>query len=161
MPNNPDKIMQAKTWVSYLCSIHPWDNRSPVSLTLPPSWLCWNTSLRRCPGGILSRCPNHLNWRLSMQYSSRSTPSPSLELLHLGQRIISYLEWASSSQPLYTKLPPSPVIVEYHRPMVPSGSQHLQNSSILTSPDCLLIGQTDEDIVNAINTLSWNMKLLS
>uniref|UniRef100_A0A3B4AVH5 Uncharacterized protein n=1 Tax=Periophthalmus magnuspinnatus TaxID=409849 RepID=A0A3B4AVH5_9GOBI len=36
-----------------------------------------NTSLGRRPGGILSRCPSHLNWFLSMCRSSGSTPSSS------------------------------------------------------------------------------------
>ena len=41
--------------------------------------------LGRCPGGILIRCLNHLNWLLSTQRSSSSTPSPSqmAELLTL------------------------------------------------------------------------------
>uniref|UniRef100_A0A3B3ZPB0 GABA(C) receptor n=1 Tax=Periophthalmus magnuspinnatus TaxID=409849 RepID=A0A3B3ZPB0_9GOBI len=48
-----------------------------------------NTSLGRRPGGILSRCPSHLNWFLSTCRSSGSTPSSShvTELLTLSLRV--------------------------------------------------------------------------
>uniref|UniRef100_A0A3B4B214 CUB domain-containing protein n=1 Tax=Periophthalmus magnuspinnatus TaxID=409849 RepID=A0A3B4B214_9GOBI len=48
-----------------------------------------NTSLGRRPGGILSRCPSHLNWFLSTCRSSGSTPSSSCvtELLTLSLRV--------------------------------------------------------------------------
>lgn len=48
---------------------------SPCDLL--PAGCAWNTSLRRCSGGIDMRCTNHINWLLSMQRSSSSTPSPS------------------------------------------------------------------------------------
>ena len=49
----------------------------------PPSWTCHEC---RHPGGILIRCPNHLNWLLSIQRSSGPTQSPSwmAELLTLS-----------------------------------------------------------------------------
>ncbi len=42
---------------------------------LLPAGHARNTSLGRRPGGILTRCPNHLNGLLSTQRSSGSTPS--------------------------------------------------------------------------------------
>uniref|UniRef100_A0AAZ1X3V8 G-protein coupled receptors family 1 profile domain-containing protein n=1 Tax=Oreochromis aureus TaxID=47969 RepID=A0AAZ1X3V8_OREAU len=65
---------------------------SPRVLGLPRGLLpvghARNTSPRRRPGGILVRCPNHLNWLLSMWRSSGSTLSPSrmAELLTLSLR---------------------------------------------------------------------------
>ena len=55
---------------------------------LLPAGCAWNTSQRKWPGGILTRCPNHLNWLLPTQRSSGSTPSPSrmTELLTLSIR---------------------------------------------------------------------------
>ncbi len=35
----------------------------------------WNTSTGRCPGVILTKCLNHLNWLRSMRRSSGCTPS--------------------------------------------------------------------------------------
>ena len=51
--------------------------------------------LGRCPGGILIRCLNHLNWLLSTQRSSSSTPSPSqmAELLTLKIGHPCFFEW--------------------------------------------------------------------
>lgn len=46
----------------------PWSAPRPS-----PSWTSWG----RHPCGFLNRCPNHLNWPVSMQRSSGST----LELL--------------------------------------------------------------------------------
>ncbi len=41
-----------------------------------PAWCAWNTSIGRRPGGILTRCLNHLSWLFSTQRSCGYTPSP-------------------------------------------------------------------------------------
>ena len=57
-------------------------------LGLLPVGRAQNTSPGRRPGGILTRCPSHLIWLLSMSRSSHSTPSPSwmTELVTLSLR---------------------------------------------------------------------------
>ena len=44
---------------------------------LLPDGCALRISLGMWGGGLLTRCPNHLNWLLSMQRSSGSIPSPS------------------------------------------------------------------------------------
>ncbi len=48
---------------------------SGSTLEVLPVWRAWKTSKRRRPGGMLIRCPNHLNCLFSMQRSSGSTLS--------------------------------------------------------------------------------------
>lgn len=59
-------------------------------LVLPPVEHARRNSQRRCPGGILDRCLNHLNWVILMWKSSSSSLGPSqmaeLLTLFLGER---------------------------------------------------------------------------
>ncbi len=50
-----------------------------------------NTYPGRCLGGILTRCPNHLNWLLSTWRSSGSTLSSIIKLPGCGSFMMTYL----------------------------------------------------------------------
>lgn len=45
----------------------------------PPSWICLEISKGTCQGGILIRCPKHLNWLLAKQRSFGSRLVPKSE----------------------------------------------------------------------------------
>ena len=59
-----------------------------LPLSLLPVGYARSTSWGRHPGGILIRCPNHLNWLLSTQRSNGSIPGPFRWL-----RFSPYLYW--------------------------------------------------------------------
>lgn len=77
-----------------------------------------NTYPGRHPGGIISRCPGHLNWFLLMWRSSRSNLSPSriTQLLTLSPMQIYQTPFGGTSfQQLVSLIGVSPPTVQDHR----------------------------------------------